>query len=91
LNQHIIARWYDESHLNRYFSAHRARVQTLSSSFAYPEHSGEPYEAKIVHIAKDDRAYQSFLARRVEPRFLWLGPLWDPLRRAKQWALRLTG
>lgn len=42
----IIALWWDESHLNRYFVDHAVKV--LSPSFAYPEELQIPFMAKIV-------------------------------------------
>lgn len=86
LRRNVIAKWHDESHLNRYFQANRHSVHTLSPSFAYPEGYGAPYEARIVHIAKDDRAYQG--TEPAHPRFRWLGPLREPVRRARRWVSR---
>lgn len=61
LNRHIIARWYDESHLNKFFRAQPTLVRTLSPAYAYPQFWSGPYEKKIVHIEKDDAKYQSYL------------------------------
>jgi len=88
LNRHIIARWYDESHLNKFFLQQQGFVKTLSPSFAYPEFWDGPDERKIVHIEKDDAAYQAYLVAFDSPRYRWLGRLREPLRRAKKWAFK---
>jgi len=57
----IIAKWHDESHINRYFLDNKDKVNTLSPSFAYPESFTEymeDYEPKIVHLAKENSKYQ---------------------------------
>lgn len=47
----IIAKWWDEGHLNWFFSEHPPH--TVSSAYAYPEGWNLPFEPKIIHLAKD--------------------------------------
>lgn len=47
----IIARWHDESHLNRYI-IDRTDVRVLPPSFCFPEGSRCPFEAKIIVLSK---------------------------------------
>lgn len=47
LNKNVIAKWYDESHLNKYLLG-RTDVKTLDVSYNYPEWSNLPFEPKIL-------------------------------------------
>ena len=59
LKDDIIAVWHDESHLNKFFIENKDRVNTLSSSYAYPEDFADvcDFEAKIVHLSKNNSKY----------------------------------
>lgn len=56
LDNHIIARWHDESHLNRYFIDHEPTV-ILSPSYCYPEHGYEvgypKYHKRLIALDKN--------------------------------------
>lgn len=60
LKNNIIAKWDDESHLNKYFCSNTSMVNILSSSYAYPEVFSEQCDFKpiIVHLAKNNSEYQ---------------------------------
>lgn len=52
LRKHIIARWHDESHLNRYLIDYPPTV-ILPSSYCYPEESQLPFRPKLMALSKN--------------------------------------
>ncbi|AOV60326.1 glycosyltransferase family 6 [Synechococcus phage S-CAM9] len=55
----VIAQWHDESHLNAFYAQNKNLVHTLGPEFAFPEVFAEAceFQAKIVHLAKDNSKY----------------------------------
>jgi len=51
LDNHIIAVWHDESHLNRYFIDHPPTL-VLTPSYCYPDTWNLPYAKKILCLTK---------------------------------------
>ena len=54
----IIAVWYDESHLNRYFINFRP-TRMLSPSYCYPESWSLPFEKKLLALDKNHEEVRS--------------------------------
>ena len=59
LADNVIATWHDESHLNKFYIEHRDEVFVASPSLAFPELFEQhcTFDAKIVHLAKDNSKY----------------------------------
>lgn len=51
LNKNIIAKWYDESHLNKYLNG-RTDVKALDVSYNYPEWSNLSFTPKMILLDK---------------------------------------
>lgn len=61
LSNGVIARWHDESHMNKYFVERNERVLTLHPGYAQPEFGYEEvrskFPTKMIHLAKDDSKF----------------------------------
>ncbi|RPF81607.1 MAG: glycosyl transferase family 6 [Verrucomicrobia bacterium TMED71] len=60
----VIARWHDESHLNRYATNFESSVKLLDSSYGYPEGWNLPFSPKIIIRDKDNYGGHDFLRNK---------------------------
>lgn len=56
----IVAKWHDESHLNRFCISNINNFEILSPSYAYPENWNLPMEKIIIHKDKNMNKYPRF-------------------------------
>jgi hypothetical protein len=56
----IIARWHDESHLNKFCIDNFSDFEILSSSYAYPENWQLPIQKIIIHKDKNMEKFPRF-------------------------------
>lgn len=60
----VIARWHDESHMNKYFVERNNSVLTLHPGFAQPEkgydHIRQNFPTKMIHLSKNDGIFPRF-------------------------------
>jgi hypothetical protein len=59
LNNNLVAKWHDESQLNRYMIDKNPKI--LSPAYGYPEGRKLPFEAKIIIRDKNKYGGHSFL------------------------------
>lgn len=60
LDNSVVAKWHDESHLNFYLFKNKDIVSSISSSYSYPENWNLPIEKIIIHKEKNSNQYPRF-------------------------------
>ncbi len=61
LQEGIIARWHDESHINRYIIDCKKPYRVLSPAYLYPQGLDIPFEEKITVIDKNTKGGHAYL------------------------------
>lgn len=60
----IIAKWHDESHLNKYFFDNKPST-ILNPGYCYPEGKDIPFECKILALTKDHKFYREEIEENI--------------------------
>jgi hypothetical protein len=60
LQNNIVAKWHDESHLNKFYIKHYENFDIKSSSYAYPENWNLMIPKFIIHKDKNVKDYPRF-------------------------------
>jgi hypothetical protein len=66
-SNNIVAKWHDESHLNRYAIDHSDSIKVLDPSYGYPEGWNLPCQPKIVIRNKAKYGGHAFLRNEKKP------------------------